>query len=62
MTRDLSDSSRQAIDFGAWAFAGLGALSFWQNFALGVTILASLASLILACIRIYDRVRFGRMQ
>ena len=59
MTRNLGDQSRHMLDAGTWLFAGFATLSFWQNFALGVTILAGLASLILACLRIYDRLKFG---
>lgn len=44
---------------GAYLLAGLAAFSFWQGFALGVTILAGLASLILAAFRIHDRICFG---
>lgn len=52
----LSDFSEK----GAYLFAGIATFSFWQGFALGVTILAGLASLMLACIRIHDRFRYGR--
>lgn len=59
MTRDFSEPTKHLLDAGAWSLAGVATLSFWQNFALGVTILAGLASLTLAVIRIYDRLRFG---
>jgi hypothetical protein len=60
VTRDLNEQTRHLIDAGAWGFAGIATLSFWQNFALVVTILAGIASLVLACLRIYDRLKFGR--
>lgn len=49
----------QHADRWAYALAGLAAVSFWQGFALAVTILAGLASLILAGIKIHDRLRYG---
>lgn len=57
--RDLSEHSKYAVDATAWTFAGVAGVSFWQNFALGVTILAGLVSLLLGCLRIYDRLKFG---
>jgi|GraSoiStandDraft_51_1057287.scaffolds.fasta_scaffold1389784_2 hypothetical protein len=59
MIRDLNEQSRHVIDATAWVFAGVAGVSFWQNFALGVTILAGMVSLLLGCLRIYDRVRYG---
>jgi hypothetical protein len=59
MTRDLSGQTRHVVDATAWLFAGVAGVSFWQNFALGVTILAGMVSLLLGCLRIYDRIRFG---
>ena len=50
------------LDGGAWLFAGIAAVSFWQGVALAVTILAGLASFMLACIRIHDRLKYGRSQ
>jgi tetrahydromethanopterin S-methyltransferase subunit B len=47
---------------GAYMFAGVAAFSFWQGFALGVTILAGLASLLLAAFRIHDRIKYGPKQ
>ena len=51
---------QRLVEGGAYVFAGLATFSFWQGFALAVTILAGLASLILACIRIHDRFKYGR--
>lgn len=59
--RDLSDDTKQLIDLGAWGFAVLAGISLAQT-ALVVTILAAFASFVLAAIRIYDRIRFGRIQ
>ena len=49
----------EGADRWAYTFAGIAAFSFWQGFALAVTILAGLASLILAGIKIHDRWRYG---
>lgn len=56
---DLSEPTKKLIDFGAWAFAGIAAVSLAQT-ALIVTILAGLASFILAALRIHDRLKYGR--
>lgn len=56
---DLSEPSKRIFDLGAWLFAGVAAVSLSQT-ALIVTILAGLASFILAAIRIADRIRYGR--
>ena len=50
---------KHTLDLGAWAFAGLAAMTFWQGVALGVTILAASASFVLACYRIHDRIKYG---
>lgn len=59
MDRDLNEQSRHVVDAAAWLFAGVAGVSFWQNFALGVTIVAGIVSLLLGCLRIYDRVKYG---
>ena len=56
---DLSEPAKKLIDASAWIFAGVAAVSLSQT-ALVITILAGLASFILAAIRIYDRVVHGR--
>jgi hypothetical protein len=49
----------QWIERLAYLFAGVAAVSLSQA-ALLVTLLAGLASLILASIRIHDRLKYGR--
>lgn len=60
LVHELSEQGKKAIDAAAITFAGVAAFSFWQGVALAVTILAGLASLTLACIRIHDRLKYGR--
>ena len=55
----MGNSHHLIIDTGAWGFAALATVSFWQGLGLAVTILAALASLILASIRIHDRIKYG---
>jgi hypothetical protein len=58
MMHEMGDSARKLIDFGSFSLAGVAVISLSQA-ALIVTILAGLASLILAGIRVYDRIKFG---
>jgi hypothetical protein len=46
------------IDLGAWGFAIVAGISLAQA-ALIATILAGLASFVLALIRVYDRIKYG---
>jgi hypothetical protein len=58
---ELNDHTRHLLDAGTWILAGVAAFSLAQA-ALVITMLAGIASFILASIRIYDRIRFGRSQ
>lgn len=59
MLHDFVTAFRNWIDGMVYVGAGVAVLSLNQT-ALIVTILAGLASLILASIRIYDRLKYGR--
>jgi hypothetical protein len=54
----LSDGARKGLDLAVAGFAGVAAISLSQA-ALIVTIIAGLASILLAAIRVYDRITFG---
>ena len=50
---------QRLVDLAAWLCAGVAAVSFLQEIALTVTILAGLASLSLAALRWHDRIKYG---
>ena len=48
----------KAVEAGAWAFAGVAAISLSQA-ALMVTFIAGAISILLGLIRLHDRIRYG---
>lgn len=55
----LSENER-LVDLAAWGLASVAVMSLLSEIAVVVTILAGLASLALALIRIHDRIRYGK--
>lgn len=55
----LSDHER-VIDAAIFLLAGVSVTTLLSEIAVVITILAGLASLILALIRIHDRLRYGK--
>lgn len=53
---DLANSAER----GAYFFAAVSAVSLWQGVALAVTIIAGLVSIILGCVKLYDRFGGGK--
>ena len=49
---------RNVLDWAAWGFAGLAAISLSQA-ALTLTIIATGISIILGLIRVHDRIKYG---
>ena len=52
---------QRLVDFATFTLAGLALGTLLSQVAVIVTILAGLASLALALIRIHDRLRYGRV-
>lgn len=57
---DLSERTKQLMDLGSIAFAGVAGALTLANAALIVSIVAGAVSVTLGVIRIYDRVKYGR--
>jgi site-specific recombinase len=51
--------NHRLLDTAAWGMAAIAGVSFWQHFALGVTILVGLGSLSLIILRWHDRLKYG---
>jgi ABC-type multidrug transport system fused ATPase/permease subunit len=54
----MNGETKRLFDLGAWGFAIVAGISLAQA-ALFATLLAALASFILAAFRIYDRIKYG---
>ncbi len=59
MVQHLSDQAKAWIDLVTVSLAGVAAVSLSQA-ALAVTFGAGLISIVLGCIRIHDRLKYGR--
>lgn len=55
----MNPDNGRLTEAGAWFSAGLAGFSFWQGFALGVTIIAGLISIMLGLFRLHDRLKYG---
>lgn len=61
MLHRLLSEHERLVDLAAWALASVAVMTLLSEIAVVVTILAGLASLTLALIRIHDRIRYGKV-
>jgi hypothetical protein len=54
----MGEDTKRLFDMGAWGFAIVAGISLAQA-AIFATLLAALASFVLAAIRIHDRIKYG---